>query len=239
MSDEGSKGSKGSTPSVKERSPLLDAVKYRQVRPTDIPQCIAMEKASYTNGEASSKNELQYRQHHAAKFFRCAVLKHDEDDDDDSDEDEVVGYICSIRCEVTQDDIVCKTHNPDSTTLLIKSMVVHSDHRREGLGLEMLKHYIQALRVTVASLEKPICRLVIYVKEPMLPLYIHAGFTGIRPSRNTEFVDRRYFLELPLTVSSEVPRKGTSVKGKVGRESFVVDSFADGSGTGNPACGGV
>ena len=49
-------------------------VRFRTVRPTDIPTCFALEKASYPADEAASLTSLHYRQHHAAKYFRCAVL---------------------------------------------------------------------------------------------------------------------------------------------------------------------
>jgi len=53
---------------------ILDSIKFRRVRPTDIPECYRLEKSSYPSDEAASKSALQYRQHHAERFFRCAVL---------------------------------------------------------------------------------------------------------------------------------------------------------------------
>jgi predicted PhzF superfamily epimerase YddE/YHI9/ribosomal protein S18 acetylase RimI-like enzyme len=50
------------------------SVRFRQVRPTDIPACYELESSSYPEDEAASKSKLQYRQHHAARYFRCAVL---------------------------------------------------------------------------------------------------------------------------------------------------------------------
>mmetsp|Transcript_16022 Transcript_16022/g.33874 ORF Transcript_16022/g.33874 Transcript_16022/m.33874 type:complete len:659 (+) Transcript_16022:148-2124(+) len=51
-----------------------DRLIFRAVQPTDIPRCHEIEKASYPPDEAASKSQLQYRQHHAAPFFRCAFL---------------------------------------------------------------------------------------------------------------------------------------------------------------------
>jgi predicted PhzF superfamily epimerase YddE/YHI9/GNAT superfamily N-acetyltransferase len=48
-------------------------VTFRTVRPTDIEQCYRIEQSSYPDDEAASKSTLQYRQHHAARYFRCAV----------------------------------------------------------------------------------------------------------------------------------------------------------------------
>lgn len=47
---------------------------FRNVCPTDLARIYALEKASYPPDEAASRAQLQYRQHHAASFFRCAVL---------------------------------------------------------------------------------------------------------------------------------------------------------------------
>ena len=47
---------------------------FRNVCPTDLARIYALEKASYPPDEAASRSQLQYRQHHAASFFRCAVL---------------------------------------------------------------------------------------------------------------------------------------------------------------------
>ena len=50
---------------------------FRNVCPTDVPAIAKLERASYPADEAASRSLLQYRQHHAASFFRCAVLLDD------------------------------------------------------------------------------------------------------------------------------------------------------------------
>ena len=52
----------------------MDRIIFRAVQPTDIPRCFDIESRSYPEDEAASKSTLQYRQHHAAPFFRCAFL---------------------------------------------------------------------------------------------------------------------------------------------------------------------
>lgn len=67
--------STSSTSSSSNSSFVADgSVRFRQVRPTDIPVCYELEATSYPEDEAASKAKLQYRQHHAARYFRCAVL---------------------------------------------------------------------------------------------------------------------------------------------------------------------
>lgn len=52
---------------------ILQNIIFRDVCPTDLPTIYKLERASYPKDEAASKSQIQYRQHHAALFFRCAV----------------------------------------------------------------------------------------------------------------------------------------------------------------------
>lgn len=54
---------------------ILSRLKFRVVQPVDIPRCHQLETLSFTADQVSSISELQLRQHHAAPFFRCALLK--------------------------------------------------------------------------------------------------------------------------------------------------------------------
>ena len=47
---------------------------FRSVCPTDLAHIYKLERESYPVDEAASRAQIQYRQHHAANFFRCAVL---------------------------------------------------------------------------------------------------------------------------------------------------------------------
>ena len=66
----------------KEEEPgsVLERIRFANVRPFHIPRCLEIEKASYPPNEAASKSSLQYRQHHAAPYFRCAYLMESVDD---------------------------------------------------------------------------------------------------------------------------------------------------------------
>ena len=54
---------------------LLSRLKFRAVQPVDIPRCHHLETLSFTADNAASISELQLRQHRAAPFFRCVLLK--------------------------------------------------------------------------------------------------------------------------------------------------------------------
>lgn len=54
---------------------ILTRLKFRVVQPVDIPRCHQLGTHSFTVDQVSSTSELQLRQHHAAPFFRCVLLK--------------------------------------------------------------------------------------------------------------------------------------------------------------------
>jgi len=69
----------------------LPNIYFRNVIPTDLPVIHALEYQSYPADEAASRSKLQYRQHHAAIFFRCAVLFPPEDDEASGDQTTTTG----------------------------------------------------------------------------------------------------------------------------------------------------
>ena len=210
---------------------VLSRVKYRVATPTDIFQCFDMEKEAFSKGEAASKNDLRYRQHHAAPFFRCAVLEHE---DEENDEDVVIGYITSTRCEPDEDDTSEMAHQPDSSSLMIHSMVVRKEYQRVGLGQHMTKNYIESLEEFNATAENPISRVILFVKDNLLTLYLHCGFSIIRPSRQLSGNAPLYLCEHNLKVPSFMSK--SRHEGEIGGlDCYIVDSFAASPGTGNPA----
>lgn len=160
---------------------FLQYVTYRTATPTDIFQCFEMEKASYPREEAASKNDLRYQQHHAAAFFRCAVLPHE---DIHSDEDVVIGYICGTRCEPNPiDDSYSMTNDPEITSLMIHSVVVRDEYQNHGLGKHMIHNYIESLKEFNHTSDHPIGRIIGFVKENLLGLCLRCGFSVLRPRR--------------------------------------------------------
>ena len=135
-------------------NPLLSRLIFRTVQPTDIPRCHSIEAASYPADEAASKSDLQYRQHHAASYFRCAFLI-DEPPGPVSGEDAkfahlmsvtgcIVGYICSTRCNSFTAKSL-KHHDANGRYLAIHSVAVDEKYRKLGVGSAMLKDYWDAM----------------------------------------------------------------------------------------------
>jgi len=198
---------------------LLKNIRFRTVRPTDIPACAEIEEASYPPDEAASKSALQYRQHHAAPYFRCAVIPNEKDDDNDT----IIGYICSTRCREFSHESM-STHVPNGQLLAIHSVVVKEEYRRQGIAAAMLKGYVE--RVEEKN-DGGIEKMVLLAKKELLTFYVDCGFSVVRPSAIEHGADQWYDLELVLDT--------TGLKG--GSLYYIVDAFADPEtpGTGNPA----
>jgi PhzF family phenazine biosynthesis protein len=214
-------------------------VLYRNVCPTDLPAIYALEKASYPSDEAASRSQLQYRQHHAASFFRCAIKIDSVSDGKAEDEEmtveknvdslrgmgEIIGYVTATRCHQFTEESM-KVHHPNGSLLAIHSVVVDENYRRQGTGLAMLKEYIETLRKM--DVIHGIKKVVLLSKMEKVPFYIQAGFRVMGESKIVHGDDKWYDCELDLDV------RGIAEKNS---QYWVIDSFAKAgtSGSGNPA----
>ena len=195
--------------------PILSRIHFRTVSPTDVPTCYEIEKSSYPADEAASKSALQYRQHHAAPYFRCAVLG------DEDEETTIVGYICSTRCR----DFVHESmsiHDPSGPVLAVHSVVVAEQYRGKGIATAMMKDYISAIKSMNDGVEK----LVLLSKSNMLGFYVRSGFSVLRPSDIVHGQETWYDCELNMRLDKNRLQ---------GYPCWVVDSFAEEGGSGNPA----
>jgi predicted PhzF superfamily epimerase YddE/YHI9/GNAT superfamily N-acetyltransferase len=192
-----------------------EAPHFCVVRPADMMRVVAIEKASYPPSEAASKSSLQYRQHHAAPYFRCAYLGIDDDDK------EVIGFICATRCHEFEHEAM-STHHPEGPLLAIHSVVVAEEHRRKGVATAMLLDYIDKMR----EMDDGVQKLVLLAKKDLLSFYVDCGFSVIKPSDIVHGGDRWYDLELDLSSHKSI-----------GKPYWIVDSFANVGvpGSGNPA----
>jgi len=203
----------------------LNVVKFRCAQPTDVPTCYDIQIWSYPQEEAATKSTLQYRQHHAAPYFRVAVLPADQKDHNgSSDREKVVGFVCATRCiDFTSESMV--THDSSGPLLAIHSVVVRQEYRRQGLASSMLRDYIAAIKERDDGVEK----VVLIAKAHLLGFYVKCGFTVTKPSDFVHGKDLWYELEMDVRLDK------TRLKGY---PYYVVDGFANLQITGcsgNPA----
>jgi ribosomal protein S18 acetylase RimI-like enzyme len=146
---------------------LIDRVQFRICRPTDIPVCLEIETASYPPDEAATLSSLQYRQHHAAQYFLCAVIPAS------GDSDTVIGFICSTKCLSFQHESLT-THVPNGNVLAIHSVVIAAPYRRRGLASRMLRGYVEM--VQQMDPEHRPEKIVLLAKANLLSFYVDCGF---------------------------------------------------------------
>ncbi|GAX16610.1 trans-2,3-dihydro-3-hydroxyanthranilate isomerase [Fistulifera solaris] len=204
---------------------LLDRILFREVRPTDIPICFEIESNSYPDDEQASKSTLQYRQHHAAPYFRCAVLyptleskEQHKDEEEDHEDAILIGFVCSTRCRGLSAESFT-THVPWGPQLALHSVAVHPEYRNQGVATALLQDYLKSVTALNSTLPFPMEQIILLAKSHLLEFYIRAGFAVKRPSPIVHGKDLWYECEYTLPTIL----------------CFHVNAFGTGSTLGNPA----
>ena len=178
MTNEGQQPLPSPASEEEDETPLF----YRNAVPTDLAQIYKLEKESYPADEAASRSSLQYRQHHAAAFFRCAVrvsntnnpVSHYEYRNDPVQNSlngigDVIGFVTGTRCHAFTEESM-SVHVPTGPILAIHSVVIHSKYRNRTYGSQMLKNYIETLHKM--KLTHGIRKIVLMSKANKLTFYL-------------------------------------------------------------------
>jgi hypothetical protein len=110
-----------------------------------------------------------------------------------------------------------ETHEPDGSTLIIHSVVIHPDHRRKGLATAMLSYYLERMCENMK-----ISRIFLIAKGNLLGFYTSVGFKVLRLSPVVHGQDPWFELSMNLIEK----RRGIQ---------YHVDAFATQPYTGNQA----
>ena len=70
-----------------------------------------------------------------------------------------------------------ETHEPEGSTLIIHSVVIHPNYRRQGLATAMLTYYLERMREN-----SKISRIFLIAKGNLLGFYTSVGFKVLRLS---------------------------------------------------------
>lgn len=231
---------------------ILSRVIFRTVQPTDVFRCYQIESMSYPEDEAASKSMLQYRQHHAAPFFRCAFLIGDgETSGGDTTSassyishqgrtsfnpsttlsGEIIGFVCSTRCNSLSAEAI-RSHDATGKTLAIHSIVVGERYRNQGVASAMLQDYVSAMdrmNIKRGTLKVKMDKVVLLAKKNLLAFYVRNGFMAIGVSPVVHGKEPWFELERRFAPVHDYEAKTY--------DCYLIDSFADieKQGTGNPA----
>jgi len=134
-----------STPPPEQPSDTEPLLLFRNVCPTDLARIYALEKASYPPDENATRSQIQYRQHHAASFFRCAVLLDPQsslhENIQDSTNDIVSGSSFDNSTNLNTNTITSTSSNDTNT---ISTIV--EDNRNSLNGIGQIIGFITATR---------------------------------------------------------------------------------------------
>lgn len=174
---------------------VCSRISYRTPTAQEIPDCFAIESASYPPDEAATLEGLKFRQSNASDYFQCTIL----------DGNEIIGFVCSTRCEEFEEESM-STHVDTGPFLAIHSVVVTEEHRRKGIASAMLKAYLEKVRNE--NIDGSIRSFVLLAKANLLGFYVNCGFQVNRPSPIVHGKELWYELEKPLITS--LPRDDES-----------------------------
>jgi len=189
-----------------------DEIIFREAREGDVRYCFELECDSYPADEAASFKNMKMRQAEASPYFRVCCIG-----GDGVKKEEIIGFINSTRC-VSFEEESMSHHDPEGSLLAIHSVVIRKDKRRNGYATKMLTDYIHHIARNHANLEK----LVLIAKQHLLRFYISCGFKCLGLSNIVHGRDPWFDLDLDLQLM-------------IGEKFWVVDSFAENFGGGNPA----
>merc|ERR1712087_945508 len=166
----------------------MQRLRFMRVPAADVNHAFALEVASYPADEAASREKLEMRLRFAADYFWGAY----------NDAGVLCGFICatlSISERLTEESM--SEHDANGHTLCIHSVVVEETRRRSGVGIWMLRKYLD----TVAVEGSRVKRIVLLCKELLVPFYASAGFELLGPSGVVHGQDK--WLLMALTVPTE------------------------------------
>ena len=143
------------------------AFEFRRARTSDIPALAELERISFPEDEAATFESMLNRCEVANEFFMCFY-------DNTAETQHIpIGFVngtCSIETTIHHESM--STHHANGRSLVIHSVTVNPQHRRQGLGLAMLIDYVQAIK----SMEN-IDRILLLSKAYLLSFYTSCGFT--------------------------------------------------------------
>lgn len=197
------------------------ALSFRPAAPSDLPILYSIEATSYADDEAATLEKLIFRQKHCPDFFRVACISSvtgTGNDQTSASEELPIGFVTSTVCQNFTEESM-SNHDPSGNLLAIHSVAIKDGFRRRGFATKMLEDYIKFVSRTSPNISE----LVLIAKQHLLKFYRNCGFCVIGLSEIVHGKDP--WFDLTLNLDEETRRE----------KFWVVDSFAEHHGEGNPA----
>lgn len=184
-----------------------DAYEFRKAIIEDATAITLLEDNSYPPDEAATPAKISYRIEHANDFFYILKKNH-----------QLIGF---INGTVINEDTIhhesMSVHHPTGKTLVIHSVVVDKEYRRQKTASKMLQSYIQKIYEL-----KSIDQILLLSKSNLLPFYLSNNFRFIKISPVVHGQETWMELGIHLNEHYATPQ-------------WIVDAFASEPFTGNQA----
>eukprot|EP00919_Chromeraceae_sp_WS-2016_P041506 GHVR01098928.1.p1 GENE.GHVR01098928.1~~GHVR01098928.1.p1 ORF type:complete len:179 (+),score=8.93 GHVR01098928.1:40-537(+) len=129
----------------------------------------SLEKSSYPEDEAANLEGITYRFDNSRDYFHQLT----------DSTGKLIGFINGTLCKGRElEHNSMSNHDPLGRTLCIHSVVVTSEFRRKGIGLNMLKNYIKTCEITGS-----VDLMLLLCHDHLISFYKAAGFKLIGPSK--------------------------------------------------------
>eukprot|EP00698_Gefionella_okellyi_P021081 TRINITY_DN6722_c0_g1_i1.p1 TRINITY_DN6722_c0_g1~~TRINITY_DN6722_c0_g1_i1.p1 ORF type:complete len:179 (-),score=13.67 TRINITY_DN6722_c0_g1_i1:207-704(-) len=160
---------------------------FRLAHPTlaHLDEIFQIETDGFPADEAASRSTLAFRIENAQNVFLCAF---------ELDTNGLLGYVCgTLTTGDTLEHDSMTTHNPTGRTLCIHSVSVRRELWRQGLGLLILRQYMEHMR------HEEIDRAFLLCHSELIGFYTAAGFTLIGKSHVVHGPDAWYDMKCEFT----------------------------------------
>jgi predicted GNAT family N-acyltransferase len=173
----------------------------------DAEQIFELETDSYPEDEAATFDKIKYRIENACELFY--VMKK---------QGSLIGFVngtCVSHDTIHHDSMSC--HQPTGRNLVIHSVTVSKDLRRQKVASNLMRQYLKKI-----SELKRVDKVLLLCKNYLLPFYLQNGFHYDRVSSVVHGQEQWNEMSLNL-------------KDYFGVSQWVVDAFAARPFSGNPA----
>lgn len=167
-----------------------------------------IEEQSFPPDEKASLEKIISRQRDAGEYFRVLV----------DSEDDIIGYVngtCTRHTYVTHETM--ETHDPLGQTLVLHSVTIRPDSRRQGHATFMLRAYLESMKeLNTINLVLLLC------KADLCAFYIKCGFQLVGISSVVHGQDPWFEMSFNLICHRQLKQ-------------YQIDAFTSEAFRGNPA----
>lgn len=145
---------------------ISEKYEFRNIKPDETDQAVIIEQICFPPNEACSEKNMKDRIAAAPELFLVAI---------DKETGKIAGFLNGLATDESafRDEFFtdASLHDPDGKNIMLLGLDVLPEHRRQGLGRELVRQYLQRER------EKGREVLLLTCLESKVEMYKKFGFT--------------------------------------------------------------